>query len=128
MRLIQWISTAILIVGLLLACAPAREAPKPTVIAKWAVEGSMVTEPFTITEAPWSVSWEFIPSTLNFFQIDIKYSDGRFYSKPIATTTTYNLALSDTVLIHDKGTFYLEIDAEGGVVEVWVIGYGEMNR
>ena len=111
-----------------MACAPAREAPKPTVIAEWMGTGSIVTEPFTIEEAPWLVGWVFTPSTLNFFQINIKYSDGRFYSKPIATTTTYNLALSDTFHSNDKGTFYLEITSAGGKWKVWVIGHREINR
>lgn len=106
----------------IIACYPAKpETISPPAVTQWTVEGTIITEPFTITEVPWEVRWEFIPSTLNFFQIDIWYSGGRFYSKPIATTTTYNLALTDSFRSHDKGTFYLEITAEGGVAKVWVI-------
>jgi len=123
---------AILLVGLvavLTACSPAKEVvSEPERIAQWTVEGSVTTEPFTITEEPWLVGWVFTPRTLNFFQIDIRYADGRFYAKPIATLTNYGLGSTDAFYSQDKGTFYLEITAEGGVAEVWVVGHGEVNR
>jgi hypothetical protein len=125
MRWVQWLGAILfttILLGLTPACSPAKpETITPPTVTQWTVEGTIVTEPFTITEVPWEVRWEFIPSTLNFFQIDIWYSDGRFYSKPIATTTTYNLALTDSFRSYDKGTFYLEITAEGGVAKIWVI-------
>jgi len=92
-------------------------------IANWVVEGTMTTESFTITKVPWCVCWEFTPAALSFFEIDIRHSDGRHYSKPIATTSNLNLVLVDLRCNDDKGTFYLKITAQGGVARVWVTEY-----
>ncbi len=128
---------------IVMACAAPAEAPvetsketpkakstlEPQVVAEWSGSGTKTTQPFTITEAPWAVSWAFNPDPplygmyANLFQIYVHKAYDRMYMELPANIFNVSKGTADSSYIYDTGVFYLSISSMSGTWSIKVFEF-----
>ena len=121
---------SILIIGVLLLSACAAPASpmtrvEPELILKWSGDSVKTTEPFTINNAPWVISWANNPKLYygrSMGSLQIMVYNAKNPDVPIALAANLVERGSATSYIYETGTFYLDIVAANTkwAVHVWV--------
>lgn len=110
--------------------APATPMPTVGELPHWSGIGAKVTEPFTISEAPWVIIWEFQPDeplidavSANILQVSVRQVGDESYLKAPINIVNVKEYEAGNSYIYDKGTFYLEINSMGGSWDILVLGF-----
>lgn len=98
---------------------------QPPVIKEWMGAGYKKTEPFTIDEGSWTISWIHVPSTLKgssigTFQVMVYNADDPYL--PVAIVAESKEQESGTSYFDEIGTFFLEINAANTRWSVKILG------
>lgn len=114
------------------ATAPTTETPSPTptkqaepqLIKEWEGTGIKTTEPFTINNKPWVISWANNPKVIDSQSmgiLQIMVYSIKTPDFPITLAANTMERSSDNSYIYETGTFYLTINAANTqwAVQVW---------
>lgn len=98
---------------------------QPRVIKEWMGAGYKKTDPFTIDEGSWTISWLHVPSTLKgnslgTFQVIVYNADDPYL--PVAIVAESKDKESGTGYFDEAGTFFLEINAANTRWSVKILG------
>ena len=80
-------------------------------LKKWKGLGRKRTEPFTIEEGPWAITWTLKRGLFStFLTVDVFNADNETPTELAAIDT--RLEGTDVTFVYELGTFYLEIDGK----------------
>ena len=95
---------------------------KETWLLHYSGQGDKTTESFTVTQAPWRITWDFDEDTYRsgHFTIQVYNRTDSSYVESIAGVDHSG---ADESFIYQEGTFYLDITSTHGNWEISVYGH-----